>query len=172
MEKNLTREEYERLLSAAKRKGQDWLYFVMVTLCATGIRISELRYVTVESISTRRAKVYLKRKSRIVILPKDLCNMLKKYTHDRGIRSGSIFVTKNGNPIDRSNILHAMKKLCKTAEVEPEKVFPHNFRHLFAVTYYEKEHNIAQLADILVHSNINTTRIYTLISLEEQEERL
>ena len=172
MEKNLTKEEYGKLLAAAKKKKQDWLYFVMLTLCATGLRVSELPYVTIESICTRRALVHLKGKSRVVILPKELCQMLKKYAKDRGIRSGSIFVTKNGKPFDRRNILHAMKKLFKDAEVRHENVFPHNLRHLFAVTYYEKEHNITHLADILGHSNINTTRIYTLISLEEQERRL
>ena len=171
-ERNLTKQEYLNLLHAAKRRKQEWLYLAMLTICATGIRVSELPCITTEGLSTRRAKVYLKGKSRVVILPAELCHKLRRYTKSRGIRSGSIFVTKNGKPIDRSNILHAMKKLCKEADVEPEKVFPHNLRHLFAVTYYEKEHNITHLADILGHSNINTTRIYTLISLEEQERQI
>ena len=171
-EQTLTKEEYLRLLDAARKKKQDWLYLIILTICATGIRVSELRYITVEALCTRRAKVYLKGKYRTVILPGELCLKLRQYTRVKEITSGSIFVTRNGKPMDRSNILHAMKKLCSEAKVEEQKVFPHNLRHLFAVTYYEKEHNITHLADILGHSNINTTRIYTRISMEEQERKI
>lgn len=171
-EQNLSREEYLRLLETAKKRNQEWLYLAMLTICSTGIRVSELEDITVESLHTRKACVRLKGKSRIVILPVILCRELKKYVHERGIQNGSIFVTRNGKPMDRSNILHGMKKLCLDAEVDPKKTFPHNLRHLFAVTYYEKEHNLPNLADILGHSNINTTRIYTLVSIEEQERRI
>lgn len=171
-ERSLSKEEYLRLLGSAKKRGQIWLYLIMMTICATGIRVSELPYITVESLCTRRARVELKGKSRIVILPKELCMELRRYVKKRNIRTGSIFVTKNGNSIDRNNILHAMKKLCQDAKVEASKVFPHNLRHLFAVTFYRIERDISHLADILGHSNINTTRIYTLITPEEQERQM
>ena len=171
-ERCLTREEYLRLLDTARARKQEWLYLTMLTICSTGIRVSELPNITVEGICTRRAKVYLKGKGRTVILPLELCRELQRYAREKGILRGSIFITKSGKPIDRSNILHAMKKLCDSAGVDPAKAFPHNLRHLFAVTYYGKEHNITHLADILGHSNINTTRIYTLISLEEQERQI
>lgn len=168
-ERDLSREEYVRLLKTAKRRNQVWLYLIMLTICSTGIRISELPFITVNALSTRRARVSLKGKSRIVILSPELCRELRRYAKEKGIRTGSIFVTRSGKSIDRSNILHAMKKLCQEAGVERSKVFPHNLRHLFAVTYYKKERDISHLADILGHSNINTTRIYTLVSIEEQE---
>lgn len=171
-DRELSREEYVRLLETAKRRGQNWLYLVMLTICSTGIRVSELPFITVESLHTRRARVSLKGKARIVILPLELCRELRQYANQKNIHSGSVFVTRNGKHIDRSNILHAMKKLCKEANVERSKVFPHNLRHLFAVTYYQKERDISHLADILGHSNINTTRIYTLVSVEEQERQL
>lgn len=171
-ERDLSREEYVRLLKTAKRQGKEWLYLIMLTICSTGIRVSELEFITVESLHTRRAKVCLKGKTRMVILPVDLCRQLKRYVNQTSITSGSIFVTRNGKPIDRSNIFHGMKKLCAEAHVARSKVFPHNLRHLFAVTYYEKERDICHLADILGHSNVNTTRIYTLISCEEQELKL
>lgn len=171
-ERELSREEYIRLLNAAKRKNQVWLSLIMLTICSTGIRVSELPFITVQSLCTRRARVSLKGKSRVVILPPELCRELSRYAREKGIKSGSVFVTRGGKPIDRSNILHAMKKLCQDARVERSKVFPHNLRHLFAVTYYKKERNISHLADILGHSNINTTRIYTLVSIEEQERQI
>lgn len=171
-EKELTREEYVRLVEAARRTGKRELCLVMQTLCATGIRISELPYITVESLHTRRAVVSLKGKTRLVLLPLELCLELKRYAKEKGRSSGSIFVTRSGRPMDRSNILHSMKKLCQEAEVEKSKVFPHNLRHLFAVTFYKIEKDICHLADLMGHSNINTTRLYTLISCEEQERRI
>lgn len=171
-EQDLSHEEYVRLLHVAKNRGQIWLYLIMLTVCATGIRISELPFITVESLCTRRARVSLKGKSRIVILSAELCRELRRYVEKEGVKAGSIFITRNGRPIDRSNILHAMKKLCQEANVAYSKVFPHNLRHLFAVTYYKKERDISHLADILGHSNINTTRIYTLVSIEEQERQI
>lgn len=171
-EQELTREEYLRLLEEARKRGDERLYMIMQTICATGIRISELPFITVSSLHSRRARVSLKGKTRTVILPLELCKKLMAYAEKRGISSGSVFVTKGGRPVDRSNIFHAMKKLCQKAEVAETKVFPHNLRHLFAVTFYKEERDICHLADLLGHSNINTTRIYTLISCEEQERQL
>lgn len=171
-EREMTKEEYYRLLDTAKEKGDIRLYMVMQTICATGIRISELPFISVQALHTRRAVVSLKGKTRTVILPQELCRELKCYVRERKIRNGSVFVTRGVNAMDRSNILHAMKRLCDSAGVEKSKVFPHNLRHLFAVTYYRMEKDVCHLADILGHSNINTTRIYTMISCEEQEEQL
>lgn len=171
-ERELTKEEYIRLVKTAQRHGKRQLGMLIQTICATGIRISELPYVTVEALYTRRAVVSLKGKTRIVLIPAELCRELTAYVRAENIRSGSIFVTRNGNPLDRSNIFHSMKKLCEDAEVDRDKVFPHNLRHLFAVTYYKAEKDVCHLADILGHSSINTTRIYTIISCEEQEQQI
>lgn len=171
-ERELTKEEYIRLVKTAQRRGKRQLGMLIQTICATGIRISELPYVTVEALYTRRAVVSLKGKTRIVLLPAELCRELTAYVRTENIRSGSIFVTRNGKPLDRSNIFHSMKKLCEDAEVDRDKVFPHNLRHLFAVTYYKAEKDVCHLADILGHSSINTTRIYTIISCEEQEQQI
>lgn len=171
-ERELTKEEYIRLVKTAQRRGKRQLGMLIQTICATGIRISELPYVTVEALYTRRAVVSLKGKTRIVLLPAELCRELTAYVRAENIRSGSIFVTRNGKPLDRSNIFHSMKKLCEDAEVDRDKVFPHNLRHLFAVTYYKAEKDVCHLADILGHSSINTTRIYTIISCEEQEQQI
>ncbi len=171
-ERELTKEEYIRLVKTAQRHGKRQLGMLIQTICATGIRISELPYVTVEALYTRRAVVSLKGKTRIVLLPAELCRELTAYVRTENIRSGSIFVTRNGKPLDRSNIVHSMKKLCEDAEVDRDKVFPHNLRHLFAVTYYKAEKDVCHLADILGHSSINTTRIYTIISCEEQEQQI
>lgn len=171
-ERELTKEEYIRLVKTAQRHGKRQLGMLIQTICATGIWISELPYVTVEALYTRRAVVSLKGKTRIVLLPAELCRELTAYVRAENIRSGSIFVTRNGKPLDRSNIFHSMKKLCEDAEVDRDKVFPHNLRHLFAVTYYKAEKDVCHLADILGHSSINTTRIYTIISCEEQEQQI
>jgi len=171
-EREISKEEYLRLVETAKNQGKSRLCLIMQTICATGIRISELPFVTVEGLASRRTIVSLKGKSRVVILPVQLCRQLRQYARENQISSGSIFVSKNGRPIDRSNILHAMKALCQEAEVERSKVFPHNLRHLFALTYYKRERDVCHLADILGHSNINTTRIYTLVSCEEQEQQI
>lgn len=163
-EKELTKSEYERLLSAAKRKGNRKLFLLMQTICSTGIRVSELQYVTVSAIKCGQADIDCKGKSRRVIIPDALCRVLKQYAKEQKITSGSIFVSKNGKPLDRSNIWKLMKSLCESAGVPKEKVFPHNLRHLFARTYYSIEKDIARLADILGHSSIETTRIYTMES--------
>lgn len=157
----LTRDDYYRLLDRAQMEGNERLYLIMQTLASTGIRISELPFITVESVEHSRARVSLKGKTRTVLLPATLCYRLSKYVASRNITEGSVFVTNTGKPLDRSNILHEMKRLSARAGIDPRKVFPHNFRHLFAVTYYKAERDISHLADILGHSNINTTRIYT-----------
>lgn len=167
----LTKEEYFRLLSIARRKNTR-LFYLMQTICATGIRVSELQFITVEAINCQRTLISLKGKNRVVLLPETLCRELKKYAKVRNIIKGSIFITRSGKPLDRSNILHDMKALCKDADVEVEKVYPHNLRHLFACLYYKEIKDLGRLADILGHSNVNTTRIYTCISGEEQRQQI
>lgn len=161
-DKELTKAEYDRLLIAAKQKKNERLYLLMQTICSTGIRVSEVRYVTVEAVSRGVAEINCKGKRRQVFLPKQLCQILKQYIREQKIKSGAVFITKNGNPLDRSNIWSDMKKLCKAANVSEKKVFPHNLRHLFARTYYSLQKDIVRLADILGHSSVNTTRIYTM----------
>ena len=161
-DKELTKAEYERLLFAAKQKKNQMLYYLMQTICATGIRVSELKAITVSAIKCGQAAINCKGKMRIVFLPKQLCKMLKNYIKENNIKSGSVFVSKNGKPLDRSNIWSDMKKLCESAGVAKGKVFPHNLRHLFARTYYSIQKDVVRLADILGHSNVNTTRIYTM----------
>ncbi len=161
-DKELTKAEYDRLLIAAKQKKNERLYLLMQTICSTGIRVSEVRYVTVEAVARGVAEINCKGKRRQVFLPKQLCQILKQYIKEQKIKSGAVFVTKNGNPLDRSNIWSDMKKLCKAANVSEKKVFPHNLRHLFARTYYSLQKDIVRLADILGHSSVNTTRIYTM----------
>ena len=163
-EKELTKAEYQRLLCAAQSKKNERLYLLMQTICSTGIRVSELRYITVEAISHGGAEIQSKGKRRCVLLSNELCKVLKAYAKEQGIKSGPVFVTKNGNPLDRSNIWSDMKRLCRSAGVSEKKVFPHNLRHLFARTYYTIQKDIVRLADILGHSNVNTTRIYTIES--------
>ena len=167
-QKELSVDEYHRLLDAAREKGDVQILRIMETIAGTGIRISELPFITVEALDTRRALVSLKGKTREVLIPAKLCRKLRRYCRERGIKKGSIFITRSGNPLDRSNSLHRMKALSGAAGVDREKIFPHNFRHFFAVNYYRTEKDIVRLADLLGHSNINTTRIYTLISCESQ----
>ena len=162
MDKELTKFEYDRLLKAAKQKKNERLYLLMQTICSTGIRVSEVRYVTVEAVGRGVAEINCKGKRRQVFLPKQLCQILKQYIKEQKIKSGAVFVTRKGNPLDRSNIWSDMKKLCKAANVSEKKVFPHNLRHLFARTYYSLQKDIVRLADILGHSSVNTTRIYTM----------
>jgi len=161
-DKELTKSEYERLLMAAKRKGNERLWLVMQTICSAGIRVSELRYITVEAVRRGRAEIRCKGKQRTMFLPDQLCKTLRQYSAEQKIKSGSVFVTKNGKPLDRSNIWSGMKKLCKAANVTRNKVFPHNLRHLFARTYYSLQRDVVRLADILGHSSVNTTRMYTI----------
>lgn len=161
-DKELKKAEYERLLIAAKSKKNERLYYLIQTIASTGIRVSELRYITTSAAHSGRAIISCKGKMRIVILPKELCKMLKGYIRENNIKTGSVFVSRNGKPLDRSNIWADMKKLCESAGISKEKVFPHNLRHLFARTYYSLQKDIVRLADILGHSSINTTRIYTM----------
>lgn len=170
--RELTEREYERLMETAGKQGKIQLYYLMMTICSTGMRVSELRYVTVDAVLHGKAEISMKGKYRIVIFPKELVRELKDYARKKGIRNGCIFCTRNGLPLDRSNICHAMKKLCLQAGVKQEKVFPHNFRHLFARCFYAVEKNMAHLADILGHSSIETTRIYVAASIKEHERVL
>ena len=158
----LTKAEYDRLLQAAKQKKNERLYLLMQTICSTGIRVSEVRYITVEAVLYGVTEIKSKGKCRRVFLPKQLCRILKQHIKEQKIKSGAVFVTKNGNPLDRSNIWSDMKRLCKAANVSEKKVFPHNLRHLFARTYYSLQKDIVRLADILGHVSVNTTRIYTM----------
>ena len=160
--KELSKSEYERLLGAAKTKSNQRLYLLMQTICASGIRVSELQYITVDAIHRREATINCKNKMRVVILPKELCRMLAEYVKNQEITSGPIFITKTGKPLDRSTIWKMMKALCESAGVSKDKVFPHNLRHLFARTFYTIQKDIVRLADILGHSSVNTTRIYTM----------
>ena len=171
-EKELTKDEYERLLKAALAKGSERLYLVLQTICSTGIRVSELRFVTVEAARSGMAVITNKAKTRTVFIPNKLMPLLLKYAKGRGISSGCIFTTKSGRPLDRSNIWAEMKKLCVAAEVEPSKVFPHNLRSLFARMFYGAEKDIARLADILGHSSVDTTRIYLMESGETHRKRV
>ncbi len=161
-DKELTKAEYERLLDAAKSKKNERLYLLMQTICSTGIRVSELRFITVAAVNTGVANINCKGKLRQVFLPKVLCKVLTRYIREQKITSGSVFVSRTGKPLDRSNIWSDMKKLCEFAGVSKDKVFPHNLRHLFARTYYSLQKDIVRLADILGHSSVNTTRIYTM----------
>ncbi len=170
--KELNQNEYRRLLAAAERRGNDRLMLVMQTICATGIRVSELRFITAEAARLGRAEVRNKGKSRTVFLPVKLQKLLLKYARAKKIAAGPIFITRNGKPLDRSNIWHDMKRLCQEANVAEGKVFPHNLRHLFARTFYGLEKDIVRLADILGHSSINTTRIYTMESGFEHRRQL
>lgn len=171
-DKELTKAEYERLLTAARSKNNERLYYLMQTICASGIRVSELRYITVEAVRMQKAVINCKGKMRVVILPKTLCQMLTGYAKKQNIKSGSVFVSKKGNPMDRSAIWKMMKALCEEANVPRQKVFPHNLRHLFARTYYALQKDIVRLADILGHSSVNTTRIYTMETGEEHRRQI
>lgn len=163
-EKELTQAEYARLVRAAEQEGNARLSLLIQTICATGIRVSELQYITVEAVRSGRAEVNNKGKRRLAFLPDKLRRLLKQYIQKQKITAGAVFVTRSGKPLDRSNIWRDMKKLCESAGVEPGKVFPHNLRHLFARTYYALEKDLSRLADLLGHSNVNTTKIYTMES--------
>ena len=169
-ERELTKKDYERLVRAAERKSDSRMSMLLQTIGSTGIRISELRFITVESLAAGRANIYNKGKSRVALLSVELTRMLKKYCKKVGITQGSIFITKSGKPMDRSNISKKMKELGREAGVDERKVFPHNFRHLFARIFYRIEKDVVRLMDLLGHSSINTTRIYTMTT-EEQPRR-
>ena len=169
-DKELTKAEYLRLLEASKKNEQ--LNLVLQTICGTGIRVSELQHFTVEAIRCGEVTVDCKSKTRTILVPGKLKNILLNYAKRHGITSGAIFVTRTGRPLNRSNIWSAMKKLCEAAGVKPSKVFPHNLRKLFARTFYGIEKDIAKLADILGHSSINTTRIYIMTTGTEHRRKI
>lgn len=171
-EKELTKAEYIRLINAAKQKGNERLNLLIQTICGTGIRVSELRFITVEAVKCGEAVVSLKGKTRTVFIVKELKQKLLRYAAEQKITSGAIFITRSGKPMSRTNIWREMKSLCEQAEVNPQKVFPHNLRHLFARTFYGIERDIAKLADILGHSSINTTRIYIITTGNEHRQRM
>ncbi|MBQ8549758.1 MAG: tyrosine-type recombinase/integrase [Clostridia bacterium] len=171
-EKELTRDEYAALVRAAEQKKNEQLSLVVQTICGTGIRVSELKNITVEAVHKGEAVVSCKGKKRKVFIVKALRKKLLDYANKSGIAAGMIFITKGGKPLDRSNIWRRMKELCKEAGVAPQKVFPHNLRHLFARTFYGIEKDIAMLADVLGHSNVNTTRIYIITSGTEHQRRM
>lgn len=171
-EKELTKAEYARLCKTAERKHNERLNLILQTICGTGIRVSELQFITVEAVKNGEAIVNCKAKTRAVFIVKELKQKLLRYAAEQNIKSGMIFVTRTGKPVSRTNIWREMKALCVEANVNPEKVFPHNLRHLFARVFYGIEKDIAKLADILGHSSINTTRIYIISTGTEHRKRM
>ena len=170
--RDLTRSDYNALTAAAKARGKVRLALLMEALCATGIRVSEVRYITVEAAKAGRAEIALKGKIRTILLPNKLCRKLLKYAKQQKTASGEIFLTRNGTPLSRRQIWAEMKGVCKYVGVEPSKVFPHNLRHLFATAFYRASRDIVKLADVLGHSSIETTRIYLLTSGAEHQRQL
>lgn len=170
--KELTREEYLRLVNTAMARKNIRLALLLQAICSTGIRVSELKYLTVETLRKGQMEVYNKGKCRLVFLPEVLCAKLLRYCRSRNVRRGSVFVTRTGRPLDRTNIWAMMKALCRYAGVEAKKVFPHNLRHLFARCFYQIQKDLEHLATILGHSNINTTRIYTQTSGMEHRRQI
>ena len=171
-EKELPKAEYMRLVHTAKQKGNERLNLLIQTICGTGIRVSELQYITVEAVKCGEAVVSLKGKIRSVFIVRELQKKLLRYAAEQRISSGAIFITRSAKPMSRTNIWREMKSLCEKARVNPQKVFPHNLRHLFARTFYGIEKDIAKLADILGHSSINTTRIYIITTGNEHRQRM
>ncbi len=171
-EKELTKEEYLRLIEAAQSLGRERLALLMEAICATGIRVSEVRYLTVEAAWAGRAEISLKGKIRTILLPGKLCRKLLKYAKKNKIASGEIFLTRGGNGLSRRQIWSEMKAICKKAGVAESKVFPHNLRHLFARTFYKVCQDVARLADVLGHSSIETTRIYLVSTGVEHARQL
>lgn len=170
--RELTRNEYERLLAAAHGLGRERLALLMETICATGIRVSEVRYITVEAVASGRAEISLKGKLRTILIPGKLCRKLKKYVKQQKIASGEIFLTRSGKGMSRKQIWAEMKAVCRKAEVAPSKVFPHNLRHLFARIFYQVCRDVVKLADVLGHSSIETTRIYLISTGAEHARQL
>ena len=170
--KVLSKAEYLRLVGAAERNHNQRLNMILQTICGTGIRISELKFITVEAVKSGTVEVACKGKNRIIFIVKKLKKKLLRYAAERHIKAGTIFITKSGKPVNRTNVWREMKALCKQAHVNPDKVFPHNLRHLFARTFYKLEKDIAKLADILGHSSINTTRIYIISTGYEHLKRM
>ena len=168
----LGREDYERLITAARESGRERIALVMETICATGIRVSEVRYITVEAAKEGRTTISLKGKIRTILLPGKLCRKLLQYAQKQKTASGAIFRTKSGKELGRRQIWAEMKRLCGRAGVDPRKVFPHNLRHLFAMVFYRTSRDIVKLADLLGHSSIETTRIYLVTSGAEHQRTL
>lgn len=171
-DQELSIQEYRRLVQAAKSRNNERLQMILQTLCATGARVSELKFFTVEALASGRVSVSCKGKLRTILLPLDLRSKLSKYVKRAGITTGEIFITRNGKSVDRSNIWAQMKALCEQAQVSRKKVFPHNLRHLFARTFYSIEKDIAKLADILGHSSVDTTRLYIISSGKEHRQQM
>ncbi len=171
-EKELSKDEYRRLVETACSIGRERLALLIETICATGIRVSEVRYITMEAVQTGRADIALKGKIRTILLPNKLCRKLRKYARKQKIVSGEIFITRNGRGMSRRQIWAEMKALCAKAGVERSKVFPHNLRHLFAQTFYRACHDVVKLADVLGHSSIETTRIYLISTGTEHAKQL
>lgn len=171
-EKELAKDEYIRLVNTAKQKGNERLNLILQTICGTGMRVSELQFITVEAVRKGDAVVSCKNKTRTVFIVRELQKKLLHYIKTKGITTGCVFITKSGKPMNRCNIWREMKALCQQAGVSPNKVFPHNLRHLFARTFYGIEKDIAKLADILGHSNINTTRIYIITTGAEHKRKM
>ena len=170
--RELTKAEYDILLKTAYEQGKTRLYLVMQTICATGIRVFELAYITVDAVKNGVASIKCKGKNCVIFIPSKLCKMLQRYIREKNIKNGAVFVTRKGNPLNRSNIWAEMKRLCIKAGVLASKVFPHNLRHLFGKTYYAVYQDIVRLSDILGHSSINTARIYTAESGEVHRKRI
>lgn len=168
--RELSREEYARLVETARRLGRGRLSLLMETICVTGIRVSEVRYITTEAVREGRTEIALKGKIRTILLPGKLCRKLEKYARQKKITSGELFLTRSGRPMSRKQIWAEMKGVCRAAGVAPSKVFPHNLRHLFARCFYRVSRDVAKLADVLGHSSIETTRIY-LISTGAEHAR-
>lgn len=170
--KELTEQEYRKVLEEARRQKDERMYYLIMTLCGTGIRISELKFITVRAVQEAKAMISLKGKNRIILIPGKLQRQLLDYIKRKHITEGCVFVTRTGKAMDRSNICHRMKALGRAAKVEVKKIFPHNLRHLFARTFYQIEKNLVYLADLLGHSSIETTRIYVAASMREHEALL
>ena len=171
-ERELTKEDYARLLETAKKQGKTRLTLLMETVCATGIRVSEVKYITLEAVRSGQTEIFLKGKIRTILLPGKLCRKLQKYAQKQKIASGEIFLTRNGKGLSRRQIWAEMKALCAKAGVAASKVFPHNLRHLFARTFYRACRDVAKLADVLGHSSIETTRIYLISTGVEHAREL
>lgn len=171
-EKELSRAEYTRLLDAASANHNERLNLIIQTICGTGIRVSELQFITVEAVQNGEAVVNCKGKNRRIFIVPMLRKKLLRYAKKQGIRRGTVFITRGGKPVSRNSIWREMKALCKQANVAQSKVFPHNLRHLFARTFYGIEKDIAKLADILGHASINTTRIYIVTTGAEHKRKM
>ena len=170
--KELTREEYQRLIAAAQSTGRERLMLLMETICSTGIRVSEVKYITVEALKLGKAEISLKGKIRTILLPNKLCRKLLKYAKKQKTVSGEVFLTRNGTGLSRKQIWAEMKAICQSAKVAASKAFPHNLRHLFARTIYKVCRDVGKLADVLGHSNIETTRIYLISTGKEHSNIL